>query len=167
MWPYFVKLSADHHLFSNIIYWVKIPFSAGLLPAVDFFFFFFLICCFRSGSFPGGSVGKECTCNTGDPGLIPGSRKSPGEGNGNPLQYSCLENPMDRGVWQATVHGVTRVGPNLVPKPPCSGQEQMQNLDVLLLPSWPQVGKRTGQPGGPPHLSPLSGPCLLRPGSPD
>ena len=74
---------------------------------------------------------------------------------------------MDRGVWQATVHGVTRVGPNLVPKPPCSGQEQMQNLDVLLLPSWPQVGKRTGQPGGPPHLSPLSGPCLLRPGSPD
>ena len=61
----------------------------------------------------------------------------------------------------------TRVGPNLVPKPPCSGQEQMQNLDVLLFPSWPQVGKRTGQPRGPACRSPLSGPCLLRPGSPD
>ena len=50
-------------------------------------------------------------------GLIPGLGRSPGEGNGNPLQYSCLENPMDRGAWQATVHGVTRVGDNLVTKP--------------------------------------------------
>ena len=57
--------------------------------------------------FPGGSDGKESTCNVGDPGLIPGSRRSPGEGNGYPLQYSCLENPMDRGTWWATVHGVT------------------------------------------------------------
>ena len=47
-------------------------------------------------------------CNTGDPGLIPGLGRSPGEGNGNPLQYSCLENPMDRGAWYATVHGVTK-----------------------------------------------------------
>jgi len=45
-------------------------------------------------------------------GLIPASRRSPGEGNGNPLQYSCLGNPMDRGVWQPTVHGVARVGHN-------------------------------------------------------
>ena len=46
--------------------------------------------------------------NAGDPGLIPGSGRSPGEGNGNPLQYSCLENPLDRGAWQATVHGVAK-----------------------------------------------------------
>ena len=46
--------------------------------------------------------------NAGDLGLIPGSGRSPGEGNGNPLQYSCLENPMDRGAWRATVHGVTK-----------------------------------------------------------
>ena len=57
--------------------------------------------------FPGGSDGKEPTCNAGDLGLIPGFRRSPGEGNGNPLQYSCLENPADRGAWWATVHGVT------------------------------------------------------------
>jgi len=49
--------------------------------------------------------------------LIPGARRSSGEGNGNPLQYSCLENPMDRGAWQATVHGATRVGHGLVTKP--------------------------------------------------
>ena len=48
--------------------------------------------------------GKESACNSGDTGLIPGSGRSPGEGNGNPLQYSCLENSMDRGAWQATVH---------------------------------------------------------------
>ena len=56
----------------------------------------------------GGSDSKESACNAGDLGLIPGSGRFPGEGNGNPLQYSCLENPMDRGVWQATVHGVTK-----------------------------------------------------------
>ena len=53
---------------------------------------------------PGGSVGKESACNALDLGLIPGSGISPEEGNGNLLQYSCLENPMDRGAWQATVH---------------------------------------------------------------
>ena len=61
-----------------------------------------------SGGFPGGSDGKESTCNVGDPGLILGSGRSPGEGTGNPLQYSCLENPLDRGAWQATAHGVTK-----------------------------------------------------------
>ena len=54
----------------------------------------------------------------GDPDLIPGSGRSPGERNGNPLQYSCLENLMDRGAWQATVHGVARVGHDLATKPP-------------------------------------------------
>ena len=67
---------------------------------------------------PSSSVSKESSCNTGDLGLIPGSRTSPGEGNGNPLQYSCLENPMNRGAWQVTVHGVTRVRRNLATKPP-------------------------------------------------
>ena len=50
----------------------------------------------------------ESACNVGDPGSIPGLGRSPGEGNGNSLQYSCLENPMDGGAWQATVHGVTK-----------------------------------------------------------
>ena len=58
--------------------------------------------------FPDGSDGKEPPCNAGDPGLIPGSGRFPGEGNGNPLQYSCLENYMDRGGWRAIVHGVTK-----------------------------------------------------------
>jgi len=57
---------------------------------------------------PGGSVGKESTSSMGDLGLIPGLRRSPGGGNGNPLQYSCLEYPMDRGAWRAAVHGVTK-----------------------------------------------------------
>ena len=56
--------------------------------------------------FPGGSDGKASVYNAGDPGLIPGLGRSPGEGNGNPLQYYCLENPMDRGAWWATVQVV-------------------------------------------------------------
>ena len=68
--------------------------------------------------FPHSSVGKESACNAGDLGSIPGSGRSPGEGNGNPLQYSCLENSMDKGAWQATVHGVARVGHDLATKPP-------------------------------------------------
>ena len=60
--------------------------------------------------FPGGSEGKATSFNAGDLDPIPGSGRSPGEGHGNPLQYSTLENPMDRGVWQATVHGVTNSG---------------------------------------------------------
>ena len=66
--------------------------------------------------FSGGSDGKDIACNMGDPGSIPGSGRFPKEGNGNPLQYSCLENPMDRGAWQATVHGVARVGHDLETK---------------------------------------------------
>ena len=71
--------------------------------------------------FPGGSLVKNPPANGGDAadmGSIPGRGRSPGEGNGTPLQYSCLENPMDRGAWRATVHGVTRVGQDLVSKPP-------------------------------------------------
>ena len=67
--------------------------------------------------FPDGSDGKKSAFNAGDLGLIPWSGRSPGEGNGNSLQYSHLENSMDRGAWRATVHGVARVGHNLVAKP--------------------------------------------------
>ena len=63
---------------------------------------------FSRGDFPGASVGKVSAYNVGDPGSIPGLGRSPVEGNGNPLQYSCLENPMDGGAWLATGHGVTK-----------------------------------------------------------
>ena len=80
--------------------WIgKIPWRRDRLPTPVFL------------GFPGGSAGKESACNagdTGDAGLIPRSGRSPGEGYGNPLQYSCLENPTDRGAWQDTVHGVTK-----------------------------------------------------------
>jgi len=58
--------------------------------------------------FPRGSNGKESACNAGDYGSVPGWGRSHGKGNGYPLQYSCLENTMDRGTWQATVHGVAK-----------------------------------------------------------
>ena len=67
--------------------------------------------------FPVGSVVKNPSANSGDAGSIPGSRRSPGEGNGNPFQYSCLKNLMDRGAWQTTVHGVARVRHDLMNKP--------------------------------------------------
>ena len=60
--------------------------------------------------FPGGSEVKASACNLGDLSSIPGLGRSPGEGNDNPLQYSCLENPMDEGAWWATVHGSQRIG---------------------------------------------------------
>ena len=66
--------------------------------------------------FPHSSVSKESACNARDLGSIPGLGRSPGEGNGNPLQYSCLENPMDRGAWRATVYGLTEVRRDLATK---------------------------------------------------
>ena len=63
---------------------------------------------FGEVGFPGGSEVKESACNAEDPGLIPGLGRSPGEGNGNPLQYPCLENPMEGGAWWAIVHGVAK-----------------------------------------------------------
>ena len=60
---------------------------------------FFFLTCTQCFDFPGGLDSKASTYNVGDPGLIPGSGRSPGEGKSNPLQYSCLENPMDGGVW--------------------------------------------------------------------
>ena len=87
--------------------------------------------------FPGGSVVKNLPANAGDSGLIPGSERSPGEGNGNPLQYSCLENPMDRGAWRATVHGVSeRCGHDLAIKQQQqhvkSGAQKNCSLDFTL-----------------------------------
>ena len=67
-------------------------------------------CCFMH-VFPGGSDSKESTCNAGNLGSVPGLGRSPGEGNGYPLQYSCLESPMGRGAWEVTVHGVAKNQP--------------------------------------------------------
>ena len=67
--------------------------------------------------FLGSSVSKESACSAGGRGLIPGWGRCPGEGNGKPLQYCCLENPMDGGAWWATVHWIARVGHDLVTKP--------------------------------------------------
>ena len=69
------------------------------------------------GGFPGSSVSKEFTCSAGDQGLIPVSVRTPGKGNGNPLQHSCLGNHTDRGACRATAHGVARVGHDLATKP--------------------------------------------------
>ena len=79
--------------------------------------------------FPGGSEVKVPVCNAGDLGLIPGSGRFPGEGNGNPLQYSCLENPMDRGAWWATVHGVTKC------------RTRLSDFSHSLTHSWYNLGK--------------------------
>ena len=61
-----------------------------------------------TGGFPGGSEDKVSACNVGDLSSIPGSGRCPGDGNGSPLQHSCLENPTDRGAWRATAHGVAK-----------------------------------------------------------
>ena len=71
-----------------------------------------------SEGFPGGLEVKASACNSGDLGLIPGLGRYHGEGNGNPFQYSCLESPMDGGVWWTAVHGVTRIRHDLATTPP-------------------------------------------------
>ena len=85
--------------------------SFGLIWGV-FECFSLRVCVFLSGcstsymGFPHSSVGKSSACNAGDPSSLSGLGRFPGGGNGNPLQYSCLENPVDRGAWQAAVHGI-------------------------------------------------------------
>ena len=71
-------------------------------------FFFLRLVKLLQWGFPGGSVVENLPANAGDAGSIPGLGRSPGEGNGSPLQYSCLENPMDRGAWWVTVHEITK-----------------------------------------------------------
>ena len=85
----------------NIVYGTDLKFSI-LIHSILFSFVKCWICC------PGGSVVKNPPANARDAGSIPGSGRSPGEGNCNPLQYSCLENPMDRGAWRSTVYGVIK-----------------------------------------------------------
>ena len=93
---------------------------------------------FKTGIiFPGGSVVKNLPANegdTGDLGLIPGLGRSPGEGNGNPLQYSCLENPMDRGAWRATVHRIAKSQDMIerVNNNQCQGQTLHQQKKLQL-----------------------------------
>ena len=74
---------------------------------VSIYYILLYACVFLYMGFPGGSAVENLPANSGDAGSIPGSGRSPGERNGKLLQYSCLGNPMDRGAWQATVHGVT------------------------------------------------------------
>ena len=80
--------------------------------------------------FHGSSDGKESACSTGDLGSIPGSGRPHGERNDNPLQYSCLQNPTDRGAWWAVVHGVIRVRHNLVTQPPLLSQYQGYSIPI-------------------------------------
>ena len=93
----------------------KVQSSGFPLKSQRIFCIFVLFMCCKG--FPSGSVIKNPPANAGDTGSIPGSGRSPGEGNGSPLQFSCLENPMDRGAWWATVQGShKRVGHNLATK---------------------------------------------------
>ena len=108
-----------------------------------------LIHIYRIQDFPSSSDGKASVYNVGDPGSIPGSGRSAGEGNGNPLQYCGLENPMDRGAWQATVHGVAKSWTQLsdftiesrkmVQMNLFAGQEQRQTQRMEM---WTQREKR-------------------------
>ena len=105
----------------------------------------------RIGGFPGGSEVKASACNAGDLGSIPGSRRSPGEGNGNPLQCSCLENPMDGGAWWATVHGIAKSRTRL-------------NDFTGPLPLWKQGrGRKSRRAGFPPLFHIASSPPFLFP----
>ena len=79
---------------------------------------------------------QESAHNAGDLGLIPGSGRSPGKGNGYSLQYSCLETPMDRGAWQATMHGVARVRHNLETKPPPPGNSDKSDPRLVEVYEW-------------------------------
>ena len=84
-------------LLSPLLYFLESSLLIGEIPTIS-----------HAIGFPGGSDGEATASNAGDTGSIPGSGKSSGEGNGNPLQYFCLQNPMDGGAWWATVHGVTK-----------------------------------------------------------
>ena len=77
---------------------------------------------------PSGSDGKESAPDAGDPGLTPGSERFLGKGNGYPFQYSCLEDPMERGAWQAAVHEVARIRHDFVTKLPSGGQNTRNDI---------------------------------------
>ena len=86
-----------------------------------------------TSGFPGGSDGKESACSVGDQDLIPGLGRFPGEGNGNPLQYSCLENPMDGGAWLAIAHGVAKIWTWLKWLSTCSLSRQLKMKGKSIL----------------------------------
>ena len=107
--PVFITHGKSSRL--SLLYWFlswnlawELPPLSSVVPSIQTFIMFSR---FLQG-YHSGSDGKESACNAGDPGLIPELGWSHGERNGNPLQYSWLENPMDRGAWRATVHGVTK-----------------------------------------------------------
>ena len=107
------------HLLKNfpqfvVIHTVK---GFGIVNKVDVSEYFSLKL-LTGSDFPGGSDGKASAYNAGDSGSIPVLGRSPGKGNGNPLQYSCLENSLDRGAWRAIAHGTTKVKFDLETKPP-------------------------------------------------
>ena len=93
--------------------------------------------------------GKELTCNAGDTASIPGSGRSPGVGNGNPLQYSCLGNPMGRGAWRATVHGVTKESHQLndwtTPHAHCPYSITVGDCDTSVLSPHPGANGKKGE----------------------
>ena len=102
---------------------------------MGFFSAFYSVIYSMCQGFPGDSNSKESACNVGDPGSEPGLGRSPGEGNGNPLQYSCLENLMDRGAWWATVHGVTKSWTRLSDLHfPC-----VRWIPIMFIFLWPKV----------------------------
>ena len=108
--------SSIHGIFqARVLEWVPLPSPLFLVTHTQFWLYLhlrhILIHLTCKPGFPGGTSGKESTCQCGKRkrcGLDPWSERSPGGGHGNPLQYSCLENPMDRGTWWATVHGVSK-----------------------------------------------------------
>ena len=93
------------HTLINTYYYVFL--ITVILVDVEWYLFVVSICIFlKTTGFPDGSDSKKSACNAGDVGSVPGLGRSPGEGNGSPLQYSCLKSPMDRGAWRVTVHGI-------------------------------------------------------------
>ena len=101
---FFYNYYSSFRILLEFLIYYSLPSYSICLSRFNFSILFLL---FDLG-FPCSSVGKESACSAVDPGLIPGSRRSPEEGNGNPLQYPCLENLMDRGSWWAVVHGVAK-----------------------------------------------------------
>ena len=99
-----LKSLLQHHSSKALILWHSAFFIVQLLFSRKFIILHVL----STSCFPGSLDGKASANNAGDTGSIPGLGRSPGKGNGNPLQYSCLENPMDPGAWWATVHGVAK-----------------------------------------------------------
>ena len=106
--PYLFRHLFLHYWFAGSMLPVIYPFWCTQRSLAELVIFLSCSVLLNLKGFPGGSVVKNLLANSGDVGLIPGLRRSPGEGNGNPLQYSCLENLMNRGWWDA-VCGVTRV----------------------------------------------------------